>query len=141
MNTAVTKRRRPIPVDDVRAADVVLADYYDLIDLIKVWPHDQSARSRGQRSRKVRAPATPSAPATTAGSGKPLTWSVRGSKGPVPGWVLNATGAKNKHQVAMLFDPDAIFTMGGKLPRIIGERSRRRWPADIPVRRTSRKAS
>jgi hypothetical protein len=120
MNSSSTKPGIVVPVGDARAAARVLAKHFDLVDLVGAWPAGKPVRTSSRRSEKVPVPA-PSTASRKGGTGKPVTWSARGSKGPVPGWVLKDTGAKNKHQVAMLFDPDAIFTKGGKVPPRVGE--------------------
>lgn len=47
---------------------------------------------------------------------KGTKWLIHGSRGPVPGWVVEATGIKDKRALKEKYGTVAVFTKGGKLP-------------------------
>jgi hypothetical protein len=48
-------------------------------------------------------------------------WLMHASRGRTPGWIIEATGIKDKKKLKEVFGTDAVFTKGGKLPPKMGE--------------------
>jgi ParB-like chromosome segregation protein Spo0J len=116
---AIRKRTIQVPLGDAAAAVLVLAEHYELTELTKVWPAGKPVSKDVHLSKKVPAPAAASTPSKKGDAGKPVRWRMKGSKGRVPNWVLEATGTKNKHHLKMMAGDEATFTKGGKLPPMV----------------------
>jgi hypothetical protein len=48
-------------------------------------------------------------------------WLMHASRGRTPGWIIEATGIKEKSKLKEVFGTSAVFTKGGKLPPKMGE--------------------